>query len=70
IKGAQVRGKGVQVNAKNLSIQSVQDRGTYQSEQQNASAQVTVGYGFSASGDYSQSKIRANHASVTEQSGI
>ncbi|MBG8639244.1 hemagglutinin, partial [Neisseria meningitidis] len=43
---------------------------TYQSKQQNASAQVTVGYGFSASGDYSQSKIRANHASVTEQSGI
>lgn len=31
---------------------------------------MTVGYGFSASGDYSQSKIRANHASVTEQSGI
>ena len=70
IKGAQVRGKGVQVNAKNLSIQSVQDRETYQSKQQNASAQVTVGYGFSASGDYSQSKIRADHASVTEQSGI
>ena len=70
LKGAQVRGKGVQVNAKNLSIQSVQDRETYQSKQQNASAQVTVGYGFSASGDYSQSKIRADHASVTEQSGI
>lgn len=70
IKGAQVRGKGVQVNAKNLSIQSVQDRETYQSKQQNAGAQVTVGYGFSASGDYSQSKIRADHASVTEQSGI
>ena len=31
---------------------------------------MTVGYGFSASGDYSQSKIRADHASVTEQSGI
>nr|WP_127401527.1 hemagglutinin repeat-containing protein [Neisseria meningitidis] len=70
IKGAQVRGKGVQVNAKNLSIQSVQDRETYQSKQQNASAQVTVGYGFSAGGDYSQSKIRADHVSVTEQSGI
>ncbi|ENW4386256.1 hemagglutinin [Neisseria gonorrhoeae] len=70
IKGAQVRGKGVQVNAKNLSIQSVQDRETYQSKQQNAGAQVTVGYGFSASGDYSQSKIRADYASVTEQSGI
>ena len=70
LKGAQVMGQGVQVDAKNLSIQSVQDRETYQSKQQNASAQVTVGYGFSASGDYSQSKIRADHASVTEQSGI
>ncbi|WP_192880814.1 hemagglutinin repeat-containing protein, partial [Neisseria lactamica] len=40
IKGAQVRGKGAQVNAKNLSIQSVQDRETYQSKQQNAGAQV------------------------------
>ena len=31
---------------------------------------MTVGYGFSASGSYSQSKIRADHASVNEQSGI
>ena len=62
--------KGVQVNAKNLSIQSVQDSETYQSKQQNAGAQVTVGYGFSASGSYSQSKVKADHASVTEQSGI
>ena len=63
-------GQGVQVDAQNLSIQSVQDRETYQSKQQNASAQVTVGYGFSASGDYSQSKINAEHQSVSEQSGI
>ena len=70
LKGAQVIGKGVQVNAKNLSIQSVQDSETYQSKQQNASAQVTVGYGFSAGGDYSQSKTNASHQSVSEQSGI
>ncbi|WP_118847201.1 hemagglutinin repeat-containing protein, partial [Neisseria lactamica] len=70
IKGAQVRGKGAQANAKNLSIQSVQDRETYQSKQQNAGAQVTVGYGSSAGGDYSQSKINADYASVNEQSGI
>ena len=31
---------------------------------------MTVGYGFSASGSYSQSKVKADHASVTEQSGI
>ena len=70
IKGAQVCGTGVQVNAKNLSIQSVQDSETYQSKQQNGNVQVTVGYGFSASGSYSQSKAKADHASVTEQSGI
>lgn len=70
LKGTQIIGKGVQVDAKNLHIQSVQDRETYQSKQQNASAQVTIGYGFSASGNYSQSKINADYASVNEQSGI
>ncbi|MBH2380189.1 hemagglutinin repeat-containing protein, partial [Neisseria meningitidis] len=70
LKGAQLIGKGIQADTRNLHIESVQDTETYQSKQQNASAQVTVGYGFSASGDYSQSKIRADHASVTEQSGI
>ncbi|MDK4706649.1 hemagglutinin repeat-containing protein [Kingella negevensis] len=70
IKGAQVIGKGVQVDAQNLTIQSVQESETYQSKQQNGSAQVTVGYGASASGNYSQSKINADHKSVSEQSGI
>ena len=70
IKGAQVIGKGVQVDAQNLTIQSVQDSESYRSKQQNASAQVTVGYGFSASGSYSQSKINTEHQSVSEQSGI
>ena len=70
LKGAQVIGKGVQVDAQNLHIQSVQESETYQSKQQNGSAQVTVGYGASASGNYSQSKINAEHQSVSEQSGI
>ena len=70
LKGAQLIGKGVQADTRNLHIESVQDTETYQSKQQNAGAQVTVGYGFSASGSYSQSKIRADHASVNEQSGI
>nr|WP_198345246.1 hemagglutinin repeat-containing protein [Neisseria weixii] len=70
LKGAQVIGKGVQVDAKNLHIQSVQDSEGYQSKQQNGSAQVTIGYGFSAGGDYSQSHINAEHQSVTQQSGI
>ena len=70
IKGAQIIGKGIQADTRNLHIESVQDTETYQSKQQNGNVQVTVGYGFSASGSYSQSKVKADHASVTEQSGI
>ena len=70
LKGAQLIGKGVQADTRNLHIESVQDTETYQSKQQNGNVQVTVGYGLGASGSYSQSKIRADHASVTGQSGI
>ena len=70
IKGAQVTGKGIAVRAANLNIESLQDTADYRSRQQNISAQVTVGYGASASGDYSQSKINAEHRSVSEQSGL
>ena len=70
LRGAQIIGKGVQADTRNLHIESVQDTETYQSKQQNGNVQVTVGYGFSASGSYSQSKVKADHASVTEQSGI
>ena len=70
LKGAQLIGKGVQADTRNLHIESVQDTEIYQSKQQNGNVQVTVGYGFSASGSYSQSKVKADHASVTEQSGI
>ena len=70
IKGAQVTGKGITVRAANLNIESLQDTADYHSRQQNISAQVTVGYGASASGDYSKSKINAEHRSVSEQSGL
>ena len=70
LKGAQLIGKGIQADTRNLHIESVQDTETYQGKQQNGNVQVTVGYGLSASGSYSQSKIRADHASVTGQSGI
>ncbi|WP_406812666.1 hemagglutinin repeat-containing protein [Histophilus somni] len=70
IKGTQVRGKGVQVQAQNLNIESLQDTMTYKGKQMNVSGQVTVGYGFSASANFNQSKINADYASVQEQSGI
>nr|WP_228550030.1 hemagglutinin repeat-containing protein [Rodentibacter haemolyticus] len=70
LKGAQVQGKGVTLNAENLHIESLQDKMKYQGKQMNVSGQVTAGYGFSASGSYSQSNINSDYASVVEQSGI
>lgn len=49
---------------------SPQERTAYRSRQYHGSTQVTVGYGFSGSAEYSQSRIKADHRSVTEQSGI
>ena len=70
LKGAQLIGKGVQLDAANLNIESVQDTATFRGKQENMSAQITVGYGFSVGGSYSRSKSSADHASVDEQSGI
>lgn len=42
----------------------------YEGKQMNVSGQVTVGYGFSASGSFSQSEVDADYASVQEQSGV
>ena len=70
LKGAQVQGKGVKLDAQNLKIESLQETLTYKGKQMNVSGQVTVGYGFSASGSYNQSKMNADYASVVEQSGI
>ena len=70
LEGAQVHGSGVDMAADSLHIQSQQDTATYKSQQQGMSGQITVGYGASGSASYSHSKIDADHASVTEQSGI
>ena len=70
IIGAQVIGKGVSIDAAELNIASLQDKAKYDSKQENISGQVTVGYGASGSASYSKSKIKADYASVTEQSGI
>ena len=70
IIGAQVIGKGVSIDAAELNIASLQDKAKYDSKQENISGQVTVGYGASGSASYSKSKIKADYAGVTEQSGI
>lgn len=70
LKGAQVSGSGVSISADNLTIESLQDTMTYAGKQQDMSGQVTVGYGVSGSGSFSQSNVNADYASVQEQSGI
>ncbi|POY45256.1 hypothetical protein C3007_01385 [Avibacterium gallinarum] len=70
LRGAQVRGKGITVDAENLNIESLQDTMTYKGKQMNVSGQVTVGYGFSGSASFNQSKMNADYASVQEQSGL
>ncbi|MDF7676898.1 hemagglutinin repeat-containing protein, partial [Neisseriaceae bacterium ESL0693] len=70
ITGAQVTGNSIKLDAANLNIASVQDTSKYHSTETNISAEATIGYGASGSADYSHSKINADYASVTEQSGI
>ena len=72
IIGAQVIGKGVSIDAAELNIASLQDKAEYQSKQQNVSGQINVDSKFIPTGSagYSDNKIKADYASVTEQSGI
>ena len=70
LRGAQVQGKGITANVENLNIESLQDTMRYKGKQMNVSGQVTVGYGFSGSASFNQSKMNADYASVQEQSGL
>ncbi|TQV61487.1 MAG: hypothetical protein FNT15_09715, partial [Sulfurovum sp.] len=71
IAGGQIKG-ATTINADTLNISSLQDTSTYKSKQQSGGGQVTVGLSGSVDvqANYSQSKIKANYASVGEQSGI
>ncbi|MCW9733586.1 hemagglutinin repeat-containing protein [Avibacterium sp. 20-15] len=70
LRGAQVQGKGITAKVENLNIESLQDTMRYTGKQMNMSGQVTVGYGFSGSASFNQSKMKADYASVQEQSGL
>ena len=63
-------GSSIELDAQSLHIESLQNRADHQGRQYQGSAQITVGYGVSGSGDFSHSQIRADHASVAEQSGL
>ena len=68
LAGSQV--KGVELDAENLKIESLQDKSSYHGKQMNVSASVTVGYGFAAGGSFNKSKVNTDYASVNEQAGI
>lgn len=70
LKGAQVQGNRVEIDAANLAIESLQDTMKYAGKQTDISGQVTVGYGFSGSASFQNSRVKADYASVQEQSGI
>jgi len=70
LAGCQVKGKGVELDAENLKIESLQDKSSYRGKQMNVSASVTVGYGFAAGGSFNKSKVNTDYASVNEQAGI
>ncbi|MGN0935652.1 two-partner secretion domain-containing protein [Acinetobacter amyesii] len=71
IIGGQVQGKGIQIDANELNVESLQDKATYKSKQQDISGQISVGTnGGNVSGSFSKSNVNANYASVNEQSGI
>lgn len=70
LEGAQVLGTVDADIGGSLKVASLQDTSTYNSKQQDASAQVTIGYGFSGSASASKSKVNSDYASVGEESGI
>ena len=71
IIGATASGKQVVADVGgNLNIQSVQDTVTYKSKDMSLGGSVTVGYGFTGSVSGSYSSVKADYASVKEQSGI
>ena len=51
LRGAQVIGKGIRADSRNLNIESVQDTVAYHGKQQNGSLQITAGYGASINGN-------------------
>ena len=71
LQGAVVSGPKVGVDVGgNLKIESLQDTAKFDSKSMSVGGSVTVGYGSSASANFSQSKVNADYAAVGEQAGI
>jgi hypothetical protein len=71
LSGAQVSGEQLTARVgRDLTIHSVQDTATYDSQHRSAGGSVTIGYGFAASASYSNARVEADHASVSQHSGL
>ncbi|SUO92161.1 hemagglutinin repeat-containing protein [Suttonella indologenes] len=70
LRGGQIHGHSIDIQAADLNIESLQDSLRYSGKQENLGGQITIGYGVSGSANYNRSKINADHAAVSEQSGI
>lgn len=53
-----------------LNIESLQDTSTFHSKDTSVGGSVTVGFGFSGSASYGNTKVDGDYSSVVEQSGI
>lgn len=72
LKGAVAQGEAVKAKVGgNLKLESLQDTSTYDAKQQSLGVSVSVGMGkMSGSVSASQSKIKSDYASVTEQTRL
>jgi filamentous hemagglutinin len=71
LKGAVVAAPQITSQAKNLTIQSLQDTSQFNSKQQSLGGSISIGYGqMSGSVQSSKGKANSDFANVTEQSGF
>ena len=71
LSGSQAIGKGVQIQASALNIESLQDTSDYKGRQEYKGAGGTVGWGYySGALDYSRSKLQGDAALVNRQAGV
>lgn len=71
LRGAVAGGRQVVADVGgDLNIESLQDTSTFHSKDTSAGGSVTVGFGFSASGSFANTKVDGDFASVVEQSGL
>ena len=74
LKGAQASGEQITANVgDNLNLESQQDKSTYDSQQKSGGVGLSIpilGTTASASGYYSQDKLKSDYLSVQEQTGL